>query len=365
VTATPWKLPQVNNLGSGPQRRSYFEGFWAFLESRPVDQKLFDVFRFADVAVQVEGVASSDAEIIFAALGESLWVADPENSIQTAIRIKIIDRDAAAYGADLTRSLAGCLSQNRRLWEPLATNTISVGVEAEGHVLSLFDRETHRAIIVADFRKIIEEKQYLPSPFRFIFEEFADTKGYHLVHAGAVKTGLGATLIVGASGQGKSTTVAACALQGLPFFGDDYVIIRWIANDHRVFPLYRTIKSNFPFPGGEHSFRSFRSQSRQEKKIYTVDKRHQTELDNTSSVSALVLPVINVAEPVELRQVDRFTILRHFLPSTLLQSHIGHQERAKMISSLVARSNCFQLSVNRDLDQIGKAMATLCGPLQK
>lgn len=66
--------------------------------------------------------------------------------------------------------------------------------------------------------------------------------GGFVIHAGAVRIGDGAAMIVGDSGLGKSTLVASLDRAGYKLIGDDALIIRPAPSGARVASVYRSLR---------------------------------------------------------------------------------------------------------------------------
>jgi GT2 family glycosyltransferase len=82
------------------------------------------------------------------------------------------------------------------------------------------------------------------SPIRTLLHWLMESRGCQLLHAAAVGTEHGAMLITGKGGVGKSSTALACLRAGLPYAGDDYVVVR--RDPPTVYSLYSTAKLNPP-----------------------------------------------------------------------------------------------------------------------
>jgi hypothetical protein len=80
-------------------------------------------------------------------------------------------------------------------------------------------------------------------PLRHLLANFFQRQGKHIVHAAAVGDELGAVLIVGKGGSGKSTATLACATHGLFYLGDDYTLVGFEPEPH-VWSLYSSAKVN-------------------------------------------------------------------------------------------------------------------------
>jgi GT2 family glycosyltransferase len=108
--------------------------------------------------------------------------------------------------------------------------------------VNLFDREAQTGIWW------VQSARALPywtkaSPFRSLFQWWAELNGKQLLHAAAIGTEHGAALITGKGGVGKSTTALSALSRGLKYLGDDYLITS-LDPVPRVHSLYSTAKLN-------------------------------------------------------------------------------------------------------------------------
>ena len=98
--------------------------------------------------------------------------------------------------------LNGRQVRNRFLYEDLDSSSVSIGIESNGTVISLYDRNSNSAVILLAVNSTSLTEQYLAAPLRFIFEEYFRRTSYMLIHAGGLMVDDQVTLFVGPSGQG-------------------------------------------------------------------------------------------------------------------------------------------------------------------
>ncbi len=104
------------------------------------------------------------------------------------------------------------------------TASISIAYRFDPGALSLFDRETGRAVFWIDSADRVPGWM-AAAPFRTILPWFVAATGGQFVHGAGVGLDGRGVLVAGAGGSGKSTTALLCADAGLQFVGDDYVVV--------------------------------------------------------------------------------------------------------------------------------------------
>ena len=248
--------------------RSLFEQIWRENTNVAGDTKISHIFQIADCAFSIEGSDSPEIRELLRDLKHALYSCPNDFLAERAVTGFFIDTDANSTGISLLRNLEGCTTQNHQIRECDPNSSIAVGIEAGGLIVSLYDHKENRAIILSPLRQSLKDRTYFAAPFRFLFEEFHRNTGLQLLHAGAVCLDDVAALVIGPSGQGKSTTTAACAMQGLTFLGDDYIILKNKEDRTVVYPLYKSIKSKLNLNDSGSLLSFYPSQPSQEKMIY-------------------------------------------------------------------------------------------------
>jgi hypothetical protein len=198
-------------------------------------------------------------------------------------------------------------------------------------------------------------------PLRFGIMTWAAQEGGALLHAGAVAGRLGAALLVGPGGTGKSTTSLACLGRGLHVLADDYCI------------------SMTPEPGGRPSvcpthlvgYLDSRSlellphlQSRvtgigpKDKRLVPLDPLPDAAL--AVPLSAVCTIVRSPGETTRVVPIPRSEALRALAPSTLLQIPGSTRETWNELTTLIRHLQPYRLHVG-DLAAVPGVLAELLG----
>ena len=341
------------------QKKQVFNDFWNDVSFRKSEQINEDLFRIADKYFQTEYDDSPIATDFAEKLREVFYHAPEGSSTSDSLRIRVLAVTSDGVYSNFLKELIGRQTRNRCLYEKLDASSVSIGIESNGDIISLFDRSSQRAIILLSRLNFGLSKQYLAAPLRFVFEEYLRDTKYQLVHAGGLQNGDQVTLFIGPSGQGKSTTVAAGLLAGLTFLGDDYLIIVETRGAFHGFPLYASLKSSYHLGDTEPVLHKAAHCSDTLKNIFYLKSKNTFVFQSKALINHLVVPVITKQQGTTLINLDTFRVLQALLPSSLLQSHIINQSRAVRLRCLIQSARCYQMNVGRELKAIGDTIRSL------
>lgn len=137
----------------------------------------------------------------------------------------------------------------RLCWRDQATeltiSRLTVGSDVTGYRLQLSDL----AVDVVSAKRVIVRPA--PCLAQITIDHFlADqvlprllaSEGSLVVHAGAVRVGSSAVIVLGHSGRGKSTLTASFDRAGHDLLGDDAMVISFVENRHLVHAVYRSLR---------------------------------------------------------------------------------------------------------------------------
>ena len=186
---------------------------------------------------------------------------------------------------------------------------------------------------------------------RYAFQLALAARGRSMVHAAVVGEGDRGALIPGRSGSGKSTLSVGCALAGLSFCADDYVIVE--PEGLRAHALLTTAKLSrwsiaaLGLEGADsrvYDNRGFIAPKA------TVDVRDvaPAALRPSMQIACVVVPVIGEGVAAEFEQISRAAALRALAPSTIYQQPTRDDELLRAMARVVGGVPCFELRLGSD-----------------
>ncbi len=204
------------------------------------------------------------------------------------------------------------------------------------------------------------------APLRRVLHWWSQASGGQLTHAAAVGTpDLGAVLVVGASGSGKSTTSLSCLGSPLKFVGDDYVLLRHDSQPW-VYSVYGTGKLE---PHHLHRMSRFRpdvdnaTKLASEKAVLHLVERHPAALIERLPVRCIVVPKVVPGGVTAIRSLPRAVAFRAVAPSTVYQSPGAGATDFAFLAGLVRDLPCYQLDLGADIEAVPGVLQTLLASL--
>lgn len=189
------------------------------------------------------------------------------------------------------------------------------------------------------------------APFRTILANWFGRRGRQFVHAGAVGVpGVGAALLSGPSGSGKSCSVLACLTPDLPYLGDDRMLVA-LDPEPRVYSLYATAKL---FPADETRFPSLvpfvdrASDGIDKSRLWLGEREPRASLAGIP-LRAILLPIVTDAHECSFGPISIAGALRAIAPSTVSQLPGSGRPALRFIASLVHAVPCYELRLGRDV----------------
>ena len=185
-------------------------------------------------------------------------------------------------------------------------------------------------------------------------------RGDHVVHAGAVRSGDSAILMVGPSGRGKSTLAASFDQAGEPLLGDDAMVIGWQADRPFATPVYPSLRL---LPDSIAAILP-PSAATDEVAHYTSKRRVRLPIDDSGPAVA-VTAIMVIGEPAEAIETRRLSaadacialVTNSFAldPSDVAQA----QRRLEASCRLAASVPTFEIRYPRDYAQLPMVRAAI------
>jgi hypothetical protein len=185
----------------------------------------------------------------------------------------------------------------------------------------------------------------LASPLRTAVSWWASVHGAALVHTGAVAGPLGAVLLVGAGGAGKSTSTMACLDRGLDVLGDDFCLVEppsggdcdsVVHGIHRLAKLSSTSLELLPHLGDRLAG-------------WGCGDKQLVDLGVTrmqpKPVRALCHVVHGGTAATHLEPISRVQGLRAVAPSTMVQHYPWERQFWQVLGDTVRSVSCYRLVV--------------------
>lgn len=198
-------------------------------------------------------------------------------------------------------------------------------------------------------------------PLRFGLKTWAAREGGALLHAGAVGGRLGAALLVGPSGTGKSTTSLACLGHDLHVLADDYCISMTKEPGGRpsVCPTYLVGHlDNRSLELLPHLQARVTGIGPRDKRLVPLDPLPEEALAVPLSAVCAIVRSPGAATSVE--PISRSEALRVLAPSTLLQIPGSPRETWNELTALIRHLQPYRLHVGNIAD-VPHVLAELLG----
>ena len=199
------------------------------------------------------------------------------------------------------------------------------------------------------------------SPLRSAACWWSAESGGAFVHAAAVSSNVGALLLVGQSGAGKSTTSLSCLGSELDVLGDDFCFVEppTLSHGALVHAAYRLGKlDDRALDLMPHLATRSAGDGPRGKTLIGLDdvaRSHQT-------ISAVCHVVQDPTAPTHVRPISRIGALRSVAPSTLLHVRPLDERTFRTLTAVIRSVPSFQLSVN-DLQCVPTILSELLAAL--
>lgn len=199
-------------------------------------------------------------------------------------------------------------------------------------------------------------------PLQNILNWWAESRGLHFVHAGAVGRVSGGALVAGAGGAGKSSTCLTCGLAGVAFAGNDYSLVTLDPAPY-AYSLYNTSKLRAEVELNRYpTIRPWLANGDRladEKPMFYFHEHLPDRVAVGFPLQAILLPHVTGQRDTWLEPAAPMTAFRLIAPSTLLQLSGTGQRAFHLLSRLVRRVPAYSLHLGTDTEQIPRAITAL------
>lgn len=231
--------------------------------------------------------------------------------------------------------------------------------------LSMLDLQKGEALFwVRDARSIPYYET--GAPLRTIMNWWFTSRGFQVVHGGAVGTADGGVLLVGKGGSGKSTSCLSCIGSTLKYAGDDYCIVTSNPSPH-VYSMYQTAKLKGPrdlerFPDLAE-FASNLDQIEKEKILFFLGEHAPEFLEPDFPLRAVLVPTVQKESKARIEPISRAAALHALAPSSIFQNSGAAHSEFDAMSNLVKTLPCFSLVAGENISQIPLVIKNLLAEL--
>ena len=232
-------------------------------------------------------------------------------------------------------------------------------VRAEEDVLSYYDFESGALsyldldsgqgfLCVEDGRSLAE--RHRAAPLQTILTWFLPRQSRYLLHAAAVGTEVGAVLLCGPGGAGKSTTALSCLAEGFTYISDDLCAVT-TDDPITVHSLFSTAKLHAHHLPHFPDFAKLVTNSERlatEKGIAYLTQDPRASLARSLPLRAAIVVASKIDGLPALRQVAPARALRAIAPGTQYDFPGFGREGFAGQAEVLARVPCFEIDLSRD-----------------
>lgn len=231
--------------------------------------------------------------------------------------------------------------------------------------LSMLDLERGEALFW------VRDAQSIPyyetgAPLRTIMYWWFASRGFQVVHGGAVGTSDGGVLLVGKGGSGKSTSCLSCIGSSLKYAGDDYCIVG-AGPSPEVYSMYQTAKLKGPrdmerFPEMA-DFAHNLDRIGKEKVLFFLGEHTPEFLESSFPLKALLVPTVQPDSDARIEPLSAAAALHALAPSSIFQNSGASHDEFYAMSNLVRTIPCYSLVAGEKLYQIPQVIENLLSEL--
>jgi hypothetical protein len=195
------------------------------------------------------------------------------------------------------------------------------------------------------------------APFRTLLHWILESRGCRFVHAAAVATPHGGTLLAGRGGSGKSTTAMLCVESGFAYAGDDYagVTLDGAPVAHALFTSAKLSASSLGWlPSIASAVRV--APSGNEKGVAMIGERFPRQIAASFPLRAVIVPRVTGGTS-RIARIGGGAALRALAPTTVLQLPGSGGKAFTELAELVRRLPAWSLDLGDDREAIPALVA--------
>ena len=198
------------------------------------------------------------------------------------------------------------------------------------------------------------------SPLRLFVHWAQAAAGRRLTHAAALGLNGNGTLIVGASGSGKSGTTLAGLMNGLNSVGDDYVVVEQGPSvvAHSVFRVVKQDREGLRRVGIEAMDLTGAKPNWHGKIEFDAARLAPHAFTDRMEIRALLLPRIAWTNRTSIEPVASHDAALALAPSAVLQLPGDASEGFRFFASLVRRLPAYRVNLSQDPAEIANAIGS-------
>ena len=282
--------------------------------------------------------------------------------------------DAAPPSVDLTICLWDSATTNAPLLDELgkvswmvnsrrgeflnySDNRYQTAMQVDAGILNVYDKE--RNLALSWIRQPELSLFKMAAPCQDIFHWWLRERKLLMVHGAAVGLEMGAALIVGNSGAGKSTTALVCAHAGMKYLADDRCVLALNPEPH-VFALYNSGKI-LPnqlslFPCFKHGINRPKIADN-EKALMFLQRALPDQVARDLPLAVILLARLSYQKATSISPVKPMKVCQTLAGSTMIYTPGWSQEDLKGSSRLVLSAPCYMINLGTDIWQIPEVIS--------
>lgn len=187
----------------------------------------------------------------------------------------------------------------------------------------------------------------LASPFRSIFSWICDANHDTILHAAAVGSTEGATLLLGASGSGKSTIALSCLNAGLGFAGDDSILVntKGIPSINSLYQSAKISREDLIF-FKKANFIVRENVPTTRNKLHLLNSSSQSDfILKQAPIRAIVIPRVKMTLPSGLREISKMQALVETAAPCLTHIPNNRQKALNNLKQILLSAPCYSLNI--------------------
>jgi hypothetical protein len=207
--------------------------------------------------------------------------------------------------------------------------------------------------IVKDADKLTNS--FLSSPFFKLIALWASKQSFNILHAGCVSLNNKGVLIVGRSGKGKSSTSVQCAIDGLDYLSDDYILIDDTGEKTIAYSILNSGKLKLNhierFNKIKPSIR-IGNLDQNNKPLFFLSTIFKDQVKRSTEIKAIIVPEITSNLSANYYRISSVEALKALAPSTLVQLRINGLNELKSLADLTRKFPNYCLEIGSDFEDI-------------